>query len=93
MMVVQDIELQNHITKKLYSKIAEQYNTTPSCVERAIRHAIEIACKRGNLRIIDKYFIYAFKKKRQTNQLRIYINYCRYHNTYIKKIKGENKLC
>ncbi len=63
MMVVQDIELQDHITKKLYPKIAEQYNTTPSCEEREICHSIEIACKCGNLGIIDKYFIYACSRK------------------------------
>ena len=43
MMVVNDIDVINQITKSLYPKIAYKYNTTPSRVERAIRHAIEVA--------------------------------------------------
>ena len=68
-MAVQDINIQDHITKQLYPKIAEQYNTTPTRVEREIRHAIEIAWERGNPRIIKKYFVYAYTEKnsRPTN--------------------------
>lgn len=43
MMVVNDIDIINQITKQLYPEIAQKYHTTPSRVERAIRHAIEVA--------------------------------------------------
>jgi two-component system response regulator (stage 0 sporulation protein A) len=57
-MVVNDIELINSITKQLYPNIAKQYNTTPSRVERAIRHAIEVAWSRGKVDAIDSLFGY-----------------------------------
>lgn len=47
MMVINDIDIINQITKQLYPEIAEKYKTTPSRVERAIRHAIEVAWARG----------------------------------------------
>lgn len=46
-------EMINNITKKLYPKIGERYNTTPSKVERAIRHAIEVAWSRGRIETIN----------------------------------------
>lgn len=55
-MVYYDIELLGSITKVLYPKIAEKYNTTPSRVERAIRHAIEVAWNRGNIDSISSLF-------------------------------------
>lgn len=58
MMVYHEIELLGHITRKLYPRIAEKYMTTPSRVERAIRHAIEVAWNRGNLESIEKVFGY-----------------------------------
>lgn len=54
------------ITKSLYPEIARRYSSTPSRVERAIRHAIEIAWNRGSVDLIDKIFGYtinAFKAK------------------------------
>ena len=45
-------------TKQLYPSIAKQYNTTPSRVERAIRHAIEVAWSRGKMDTIDMLFGY-----------------------------------
>ncbi len=47
-MSINDTELINAVTKQLYPKVAKRYNTSPSRVERAIRHAIEVACMRGN---------------------------------------------
>ena len=47
-MSINDTELINAVTKQLYPKVAEKHNTSPSRVERAIRHAIEVACVRGN---------------------------------------------
>lgn len=46
------------VTKQLYPRVAAQYNTTPSRVERAIRHAIEIAWDRGNLDTLNAFFGY-----------------------------------
>ncbi len=58
MMVVKDLDVINSITKLLYPSIAKQYNTTPSRVERAIRHAIEVAWGRGQVDAIDALFGY-----------------------------------
>lgn len=58
MMVVKDLEVINSITKLLYPSIAKVYNTTPSRVERAIRHAIEVAWSRGQIDTIDSLFGY-----------------------------------
>ncbi|MBZ2173763.1 sporulation transcription factor Spo0A [Schnuerera sp. xch1] len=58
LMVIQDIELLGAVTKELYPNIANKYNTTPSRVERAIRHAIEVAWTRGKIDTIDKIFGY-----------------------------------
>lgn len=57
-MVINDMEILNSITKQLYPSIAKQYNTTPSRVERAIRHAIEVAWSRGKMDTIDQLFGY-----------------------------------
>jgi two-component system response regulator (stage 0 sporulation protein A) len=58
MMVVKDLDIINSITKQLYPSIAREYNTTPSRVERAIRHAIEVAWSRGQVDTIDSLFGY-----------------------------------
>jgi two-component system, response regulator, stage 0 sporulation protein A len=58
MMVVKDLDIINSITKQLYPGIAREYNTTPSRVERAIRHAIEVAWSRGQVDTIDSLFGY-----------------------------------
>ena len=58
MMVVQDIDIINQITKMLYPEIAERYHTTPSRVERAIRHAIEVAWARGRNDAVESIFGY-----------------------------------
>ncbi|PWK11549.1 sporulation transcription factor Spo0A [Tumebacillus permanentifrigoris] len=55
-MVYKDVEILGSITKILYPKIADKYNTTPSRVERAIRHAIEVAWGRGNVDSIRALF-------------------------------------
>ncbi len=55
-MVTSKVELLSRITKELYPTIAEKYSTTPSRVERAIRHAIEVAWVRGNVEFIQKMF-------------------------------------
>ena len=58
MMVVNDIEVINQITKQLYPDIAKKFNTTPSRVERAIRHAIEVAWGRGQTEVVEAIFGY-----------------------------------
>lgn len=58
MMVVDDIEVINQITKQLYPELAKKYHTTPSRVERAIRHAIEVAWGRGQLETVENIFGY-----------------------------------
>ncbi len=58
MMVVNDIEVINQITKQLYPEIAAKYHTTPSRVERAIRHAIEVAWARGQIDTVESIFGY-----------------------------------
>ena len=58
MLSVNDDEMINCITKLLYPTVAKQYQTTSSRVERAIRHAIEIAWDRGDIDILTKLFSY-----------------------------------
>ena len=58
MMVVNDIDIINQITKQLYPDIAHKYHTTPSRVERAIRHAIEVAWGRGQQDVVESIFGY-----------------------------------
>lgn len=55
-MVVEDPEMINSITKILYPAIAKKYQTTPSRVERAIRHAIEVAWSRGKIETLHGIF-------------------------------------
>jgi two-component system, response regulator, stage 0 sporulation protein A len=57
-MAVEDIDVLNYITKELYPSIAKKCNTTSSRVERAIRHAIEVAWSRGQVEAIDNLFGY-----------------------------------
>ncbi len=69
MMSVEDIEMLNSITKILYPSIAKKYQTTPSRVERAIRHAIEVAWSRGKMETLDAFFGYTINigKGKPTN--------------------------
>ncbi len=55
---VLDMDLINAVTKALYPMVAKRYNTTSSRVERAIRHAIEVAWDRGDIEVLQKYFGY-----------------------------------
>lgn len=55
-MVTKEIELLGAITKELYPMVAKKFNTTPSRVERAIRHAIEVSWERGNTKAINNIF-------------------------------------
>lgn len=68
-MSVNDMDMLNSITKILYPGIAKKFDTTPSRVERAIRHAIEVAWSRGKMDTIDELFGYTISngKGKPTN--------------------------
>ena len=70
MMAVNDMDVLNAITKILYPTVAKKYRTTSSRVERAIRHAIEVAWSRGKLDTLDELFGYTVStgKGKPTNQ-------------------------
>ncbi len=57
-LAVEDMDVINAVTKVLYPTVARKFGTTPSRVERAIRHAIEVAWDRGDLETLQKYFGY-----------------------------------
>ena len=58
MIAVKDMDVINAITKVLYPQVAKAFQTTPSRVERAIRHAIEVAWDRGDLETLQNFFGY-----------------------------------
>jgi len=62
--VVSDVSLLGAVTKELYPMIAVKYQTTPSRVERAIRHAIELAWDRGNVDFMNRFFGYTINVDR-----------------------------
>ena len=68
-MSVEDVEMLGSITKILYPTIAKRFQTTPSRVERAIRHAIEVAWSRGKMETLDALFGYTINtgKGKPTN--------------------------
>ena len=57
-LAVEDMDVINAVTKVLYPEVAKRFGTTASRVERAIRHAIEVAWDRGDLETLQKYFGY-----------------------------------
>ena len=57
-LTIKDMDMINAVTKVLYPEVAKRYNTTPSRVERAIRHAIEVAWDRGDIETLQKFFGY-----------------------------------
>lgn len=61
---VKNSETVNSVTKLLYPTVAKKYATTPSRVERAIRHAIEVAWDRGDLDVLNSYFGYTIHTER-----------------------------
>ena len=61
---VKSPELINSVTKLLYPSVAKAYQTTASRVERAIRHAIEVAWDRGDLDVLNAYFGYTIQNSR-----------------------------
>lgn len=61
---IADMDVLNYITKELYPAIAKKCNTTPSRVERAIRHAIEVAWNRGQVEVLDSLFGYTISNSK-----------------------------
>ena len=64
MLSIKEPEMINAITKILYPSIAKKHSTTSSRVERAIRHAIEVAWDRGNVDVLNSYFGYTIHTNR-----------------------------
>lgn len=69
LMCVNDPNLTNAITKVVYPAVADEFFTTPSRVERAVRHSIEVAFDRGNIKVLTEYFGYTINlsKGKPTN--------------------------
>ena len=63
-MAVERPEIINAVTKQLYPSVAKKYETTSSRVERAIRHAIEVAWDRGDIDVLNSYFGYTIHNDR-----------------------------
>lgn len=63
-MVINNVDIINSVTKVLYPSVAKLYGTTASRVERAIRHAIEVAWDRGDLEVLDSFFGYTVQNSR-----------------------------
>ena len=63
-MAIEEPEIINAVTKQLYPSVAKQYETTSSRVERAIRHAIEVAWDRGDVDVLNSYFGYTIHNTR-----------------------------
>ncbi len=64
LMTIDDNEIINSVTKVLYPTVAKKYKTTTSRVERAIRHAIEVAWDRGDVDTLNSYFGYTIQNSR-----------------------------
>ena len=64
LMAIDDIDIINQITKQLYPDLAKKYKTTSSRVERAIRHAIEVAWSRGQIDIVNNIFGYTISSNK-----------------------------
>ena len=63
-MTISDSEIINSVTKVLYPSVAKKYATTTSRVERAIRHAIEVAWDRGDVDTLNSFFGYTIQNNR-----------------------------
>lgn len=63
-MAINDVTMMNYITKLLYPTIAKKYKTTSSSVERAIRHAIEVAWTRGRIEVLEETFGYVMEEQK-----------------------------
>lgn len=94
LMVVEDMDILNAVTKQLYPDIAKEYDTTDTRVERAIRHAIEVAWERGNIDMIQEMFGYTIQadKGKPTNSEFIALMADRIRLGRKKELKNDYKL-
>lgn len=92
-MAIKDPDILNYITKYLYPAIAKKYHTTTSSVERAIRHAIEVAWNRGKLDAMEALFGYSVNsgKGKPTNSEFIALIADKFRLEYRMKGYGENQ--
>lgn len=67
--IMYDSGCHESMTGTIYPRVAEMYSTTPACVERSMRHALKIACSRGNSDVLVDFFSYTivYKKKCPSN--------------------------
>lgn len=67
--IMYDSGCHESMTGTIYPRVAEMYSTTPACVERSMRHALKIACARGNSDVLIEFFAYTivYKKKCPSN--------------------------
>lgn len=63
-MVIEEVDLLSAVTKELYPSVASRFDTTASRVERAIRHAIEVAWNRGNIEVVNQVFGHTISAER-----------------------------
>ncbi len=86
LMIYNNDKYVNFITKEIYPELALKYDTTPSRVERAIRHAIEISWERGDMELMEDLFGHsvAFERSKPTN--------AEYLNTIADRMRLNNKL-
>lgn len=92
LMAVQDMDILDSITKQLYPSIAKAYATTPSRVERAIRHAIEVAWSRATPTRCMSYLDIHCSRKAEADELGIYSTYRRQNTTRIEDEKRVDKI-
>lgn len=64
MLSIENPDMMGSVTKVLYPTVAKHFQTTPSRVERAIRHAIEVAWDRGDVDVLSSYFGYTIQSSR-----------------------------
>ena len=86
LMIYKNEKYVNFITKEIYPELALKYDTTPSRVERAIRHAIEISWERGDVELMEKLFGHSvdFDRSKPTN--------AEYLNTIADRMRLNNKV-
>lgn len=85
LMVIKDVNVLRGITKNIYPDIAKKYKSSPSRVERAIRHAVEVAWSRGDTGYIDTIFGYTVDIKRgKPSNSEFIASLADYINNYIK---------
>ncbi len=77
LLILQNEDYMFGLTKSLYPEIAKQYHTSPSCVDRNLRTAVQIIWERGNISFLQEIAGYEFLYKPTTSEmLDILVSYC-----------------